>query len=58
MKQNVSPEFRHSPNKVERSDAAKNKQEGRNIEEEDFNRSSASQKTEQDLNKAIIWLLI
>lgn len=40
----VSPEFRHSPNTVERwSDEEKNKQEGRNIEEQDFNRSSASQ---------------
>lgn len=35
----VSPEFRHSANMV---DEEKNKQEGRNIEEEDFNRSSAS----------------
>lgn len=40
----VSPEFRHSPNTVERcSDEVKNKLEWRNIEEEDFNRSSASQ---------------
>lgn len=55
----VSPEFRHSPNMVERcSDEGENKQEGRNIEEEDFNGSSASRWTEQDLNKAIIWLLI
>lgn len=39
----VSPEFRHSPNMVERcSDEGENKQEGRNIEEEDFNGSSAS----------------
>jgi len=36
----------------------KNKQEERNTKEDDFNRSSASQWTEQELNKTIIWLLI
>ena len=39
----MSPEFRHSPNMVKRwPDEEKNKQEGRNTEEENFNRSSAS----------------
>lgn len=39
----MSPEFRHSLNMVKRwSDEEKNKQEGRKIEEEDFNRSSDS----------------
>lgn len=39
----VSPEFRHSPNMVERcSDEVTNKQERKNTEEEDFNGSFAS----------------